>query len=244
MNNFNKKSSHHALSDSGGWWRVFSRFLKALQHPNVETLDEGGSTAGDTFSVQNPLFLLDRLLSIANRAGGGGGDFFAAVAIGIGSSLFSLVVVVLTQKFSSVVSNSMAHTQYLKTQSHASFCTSAAKLDSEEGDEEPQRINVTFVDKDGEEKHISVPEGFSMLEAAHDNDIDLEGACEGTMACSTCHVIVMDEDQYNKLPDPVDEELDMLDLAFGLTKTSRLGCQVIAKRELDGLRLALPSATS
>ncbi|XP_042034312.1 adrenodoxin-like protein 2, mitochondrial [Salvia splendens] len=148
------------------------------------------------------------------------------------------------QKFSSVVSNSMAHTQYLKTQSHASFCTSAAKLDSEEGDEEPQRINVTFVDKDGEEKHISVPEGFSMLEAAHDNDIDLEGACEGTMACSTCHVIVMDEDQYNKLPDPVDEELDMLDLAFGLTKTSRLGCQVIAKRELDGLRLALPSATS
>ncbi|XP_042031461.1 2Fe-2S ferredoxin-like [Salvia splendens] len=146
------------------------------------------------------------------------------------------------QKFSS---NSMAHNQYyLKTQSHASFCTSAAKLDSEEGDEEPQRINVTFVDKDGEEKHISVPEGFSMLEAAHDNDIDLEGACEGTMACSTCHVIVMDVDQYNKLPDPVDEELDMLDLAFGLTKTSRLGCQVIAKRELDGLRLALPSATS
>ncbi|XP_057805726.1 adrenodoxin-like protein 2, mitochondrial [Salvia miltiorrhiza] len=150
---------------------------------------------------------------------------------------------VRARTFSSAVSYSMAHNLYLKTQRHASFCTSAAKLDSEEGEEEPKRINVTFVDKDGEEKHISVPEGFSMLEAAHDNDIDLEGACEGTMACSTCHVIVTDVDQYNKLPDPTDEELDMLDLAFGLTKTSRLGCQIIAKRELDGLRLALPAAT-
>lgn len=123
-----------------------------------------------------------------------------------------------------------------------SFCTSA-KLDSEGEDVEPKRINVTFVDKDGKEKHIKVPEGFSILEAAHDNDIDLEGACEGTMACSTCHVIVLDEDQYDNLPEPTDEELDMLDLALGLTRTSRLGCQIIAKPELDGLRLALPPAT-
>ncbi|KAI3710198.1 hypothetical protein L2E82_39972 [Cichorium intybus] len=68
-------------------------------------------------------------------------------------------------------------------------------------------------------------------------------ACEGSLACSTCHVIVMDVEQYNKLEDPTDEENDMLDLAFGLTETSRLGCQVIAKPELDGLRLALPAAT-
>nr|GMD24479.1 adrenodoxin-like protein 2, mitochondrial isoform X1 [Ipomoea batatas] len=53
------------------------------------------------------------------------------------------------------------------------------------------RISVTFVDKDGEEHHIKVPLGMSMLEAAHQNDIDLEGACEGSLACSTCHVIVM-----------------------------------------------------
>ncbi|KAI7728154.1 hypothetical protein M8C21_013170 [Ambrosia artemisiifolia] len=99
-------------------------------------------------------------------------------------------------------------------------------------------ISVTFFDNDGEQE-IKVPVGMSMLEAAHENDIELEGACEGSLACSTCHVIVM----YNKLEDPTDEENDMLDLAFGLTETSRLGCQVIAKPELDGLRLALPAAT-
>ncbi|CAM6104495.1 unnamed protein product [Calypogeia fissa] len=106
-----------------------------------------------------------------------------------------------------------------------------------------EKISVTFVDKDGEETKIQVPVGMSMLEAAHENDIELEGACEGSLACSTCHVIVMDEDMYNKLPEPSDEENDMLDLAFGLTETSRLGCQVIAKPELDGLHLALPAAT-
>ncbi|KAK3023855.1 hypothetical protein RJ639_043986 [Escallonia herrerae] len=105
------------------------------------------------------------------------------------------------------------------------------------------RISVTFVDKDGDEKHINVPIGMSMLEAAHENDIELEGACEGSLACSTCHVIVMDTEYYNKLEDPTDEENDMLDLAFGLTETSRLGCQVIASPELDGIRLALPAAT-
>ncbi|PWZ16319.1 hypothetical protein Zm00014a_025086 [Zea mays] len=105
------------------------------------------------------------------------------------------------------------------------------------------RISVTFVNKDGSEKTICVPVGMSMLEAAHENDIELEGACEGSLACSTCHVIVMDVNYYNKLEDPADEENDMLDLAFGLTETSRLGCQVIAKPELDGIRLALPVAT-
>jgi len=80
---------------------------------------------------------------------------------------------------------------------------------------------VTFVDKDGEEKlvKVKVPLGMSMLEAAHENDIELEGACEGSLACSTCHVIVMDVNYYNKMEDPVDEENDMLDLAFGLTET-------------------------
>ncbi|KAI3512481.1 hypothetical protein L1887_19797 [Cichorium endivia] len=114
---------------------------------------------------------------------------------------------------------------------------------ADKGNEENQKISVTFVDKDGEEKQIKVPVGMSMLEAAHQNDIELEGACEGSLACSTCHVIVMDVEQYNKLEEPTDEENDMLDLAFGLTETSRLGCQVIAKPELDGLRLALPAAT-
>lgn len=123
------------------------------------------------------------------------------------------------------------------------FCTSTDADSCKDGNEEKQTINVTFVENDGTEKHIKVPVGTSMLEAAHSNDIELEGACEGSCACSTCHVIVMDMDYYNKLQDPTDEENDMLDLAFGLTDTSRLGCQIEAKPELDGIRLALPVAT-
>ncbi|KMT13835.1 hypothetical protein BVRB_4g076800 [Beta vulgaris subsp. vulgaris] len=123
------------------------------------------------------------------------------------------------------------------------FCTTSAADSSEDGNEEEQTINVTFVETDGMEKHCKVPIGTNMLEAAHSNDIELEGACEGSCACSTCHVIVMDMDQYNRLPDPTDEENDMLDLAFGLTETSRLGCQIEAKPEMDAIRLALPVAT-
>ncbi|XP_073291216.1 uncharacterized protein [Primulina huaijiensis] len=141
------------------------------------------------------------------------------------------------------------HHRYLQTQCGIGyqrdelFSTAAAKINSDEGNETEQKINVTFVDKDGEEVNIKVPVGMSMLEAAHENDLDLEGACEASLACSTCHVIVMDMSQYNKIPDPTDEENDMLDLAFGLTETSRLGCQIIAAPELDGIRLAIPSAT-
>ncbi|XP_066371762.1 uncharacterized protein [Miscanthus floridulus] len=121
--------------------------------------------------------------------------------------------------------------------------STATSGDQDESSQAKDKISVTFVNKDGSEKTISVPVGMSMLEAAHENDIELEGACEGSLACSTCHVIVMDVNYYNKLEDPADEENDMLDLAFGLTETSRLGCQVIAKPELDGMRLALPVAT-
>ncbi|TYI22301.1 hypothetical protein ES332_A06G094000v1 [Gossypium tomentosum] len=106
-----------------------------------------------------------------------------------------------------------------------------------------RKISVTFVSKDGEEIPIQVPIGMSMLEAAHENVIELEGACEGSLACSTCHVRVMDMEYYNKLEDPVDEENDMLDLAFGLTETSRLGCQIVASPELDGICLAIPAAS-
>jgi 2Fe-2S ferredoxin len=84
--------------------------------------------------------------------------------------------------------------------------------------------------------------GLSVLEIAHKNDIDLEGACEGSLACSTCHVIVS-EDDFDRLDVATEAEEDMLDLAFGLTSTSRLGCQIIMREELDGLTVALPKAT-
>ena len=101
---------------------------------------------------------------------------------------------------------------------------------------------ITFICQDGEDKTFDAPEGLSVLEIAHQNDIDLEGACEGSLACSTCHVIV-DPKFFNILPQAADEEEDMLDLAFGLTHTSRLGCQIIMTKELDGLVVSLPSAT-
>lgn len=123
------------------------------------------------------------------------------------------------------------------------FASESDKGNENQEEANTETISVTFVDKYGEEKIIKVPVGMSMLEAAHENDIDLEGACEGSLACSTCHVIVMDVGYYNKLPEPTDEENDMLDLAFGLTEMSRLGCQVIAEPELDGMRVALPAAT-
>ncbi|XP_039118308.1 LOW QUALITY PROTEIN: adrenodoxin-like protein 2, mitochondrial [Dioscorea cayenensis subsp. rotundata] len=132
---------------------------------------------------------------------------------------------------------------YLYYLRNRTLSTTSSDNAQEGSEQQTEKISVTFVDKDGEEKLIKVPVGMSMLEAAHENDIELEGACEGSIACSTCHVIVMDVNYYNKLEDPTDEENDMLDLAFGLTQTSRLGCQVIAKPELDGMRLALPAAT-
>lgn len=85
-------------------------------------------------------------------------------------------------------------------------------------------------------------EGDDLLSIAHEYDIDLEGACEGSVACSTCHVI-LPEEYYDKLPEPEDDENDMLDMAFGLTDTSRLGCQVVLTRDLDGITATLPSAT-
>ncbi len=101
---------------------------------------------------------------------------------------------------------------------------------------------MTFVYADGTEVEVDAPIGQSVLEIAHKNEIPLEGACEGSLACSTCHVII-DESYYGKLGEASEDEEDMLDLAFGLTHTSRLGCQIIMSEELDGLKVSLPSAT-
>ena len=101
---------------------------------------------------------------------------------------------------------------------------------------------MTFIERDGNRREVDAPIGLSLLEIAHRHDIDIEGACEGSMACSTCHVIV-DEAWFDKLPEPSEDEEDMLDLAFGLTRTSRLGCQLVISEELDGLTVALPKET-
>ena len=102
---------------------------------------------------------------------------------------------------------------------------------------------VTFVDPDGTRHDIDAPVGLSLLEIAHRNGIDLEGACEGSLACSTCHLIV-DPGWFDKLEEIQEDEEDMLDLAFGLTRTSRLGCQIIMTEALDGLTVRLPAGVN
>ncbi|WP_029014053.1 ferredoxin family 2Fe-2S iron-sulfur cluster binding protein [Niveispirillum irakense] len=100
---------------------------------------------------------------------------------------------------------------------------------------------MVFIETDGTRREVDAPLGLSILEIARRHDIDLEGACEGSLACSTCHVVITPE-WYDLLPDADEDEEDMLDLAFGLTKTSRLGCQIRMSEELDGLTVKLPGS--
>ncbi|GJJ70258.1 hypothetical protein EMPS_02607 [Entomortierella parvispora] len=125
----------------------------------------------------------------------------------------------------------------------ARFSTASGILYTKKGRPGPgQGFQVNFVMQDGEEITVQAHEGESLLDVAWANDIDIEGACEASLACSTCHLI-LDESSYSKLEEPTDEENDMLDLAFGLTDTSRLGCQVLMNKELDGIVARLPSVT-
>ena len=101
---------------------------------------------------------------------------------------------------------------------------------------------MTFIAPDGTVREVEAPNGLSVLEIAHKHGVDIEGACEGSLACSTCHVIV-DAEWYKKLGEASEDEEDMLDLAFGLERTSRLGCQIVMSDALDGLTVRLPAAT-
>ena len=101
---------------------------------------------------------------------------------------------------------------------------------------------MTFVHRDGTRQEVDAPLGLSVLEIAHKHGVDIEGACEGSLACSTCHVIVA-PDWFGKLAAPTEDEEDMLDLAFDLQETSRLGCQLIMTGKLDGLVVKLPAGS-
>ena len=101
---------------------------------------------------------------------------------------------------------------------------------------------MTFIERNGTPKEVDAPMGLSVLEIAHKHGVDIEGACEGSLACSTCHVII-DPAWFPKLETPTEDEEDMLDLAFGLEKTSRLGCQIVMTGALDGLVVKLPAGT-
>ncbi len=101
---------------------------------------------------------------------------------------------------------------------------------------------MVFVEQGGARREVDAPLGLSVLEIAHKHGVDIEGACEGSLACSTCHVIV-DAAWFNRLAKPTEDEEDMLDLAFDLQETSRLGCQIIMTEALDGLVVRLPAGT-
>lgn len=100
---------------------------------------------------------------------------------------------------------------------------------------------VTFTLPDGTRKSVEAEAGRTLLDIAQKNGLDVEGTCEGSLSCSTCHMIIA-PDWYRKLPEPSDEENDMLDLAAGLTRTSRLGCQLVMQDDWDGMEVRLPSA--
>ncbi|MCW3835581.1 2Fe-2S iron-sulfur cluster-binding protein [Sphingomonas canadensis] len=102
-------------------------------------------------------------------------------------------------------------------------------------------IRVRFVAADGvTTREVEAAPGANLLDVAQNAGQPLEGTCEGQMACSTCHVIVAAED-FARLPPASEEEEDMLDLAMGATRTSRLACQIQLVPELDGLTVRMPS---
>lgn len=100
-------------------------------------------------------------------------------------------------------------------------------------------MKVHFVTANGGQVNAEAKPGDCLLEVAQNADMPLEGTCEGQMACSTCHVIVM-PDWFAKLPPASEDEEDMLDLAAGVARTSRLACQITLTEALDGLEVRIP----
>lgn len=101
-------------------------------------------------------------------------------------------------------------------------------------------IKVTFISADGQQRTVvEAQAGECLLDVAQANGQPLEGTCEGQMACSTCHVIV-DPADFAKLPRASENEEDMLDLAAGATRTSRLSCQIRLGEALESLTVRIP----
>ena len=97
---------------------------------------------------------------------------------------------------------------------------------------------VRFIARDGSISSVVANPGDRLLDAAQADDQPLEGTCEGQLACATCHVIV-DAADFARLPPSSADEEDMLDLAPGATRTSRLACQILMRDALDGLKVTL-----
>nr|CAH8863634.1 unnamed protein product [Trichobilharzia regenti] len=103
-------------------------------------------------------------------------------------------------------------------------------------------VRVNFIDRNGDIKSIEGKVGENLMTLARQHSIEIEGACEASLACSTCHVYV-EEKFYDQLPPASEAEEDMLDLAVFLQENSRLSCQITLTEELDGMKVTLPKAT-
>ena len=99
---------------------------------------------------------------------------------------------------------------------------------------------ITYIEFNGKSHTIEVANGLTVMEGAIQNNIPgIDADCGGSMACATCHVYVKEE-WSDKLPKKEDGEEDMLDMANGVNKFSRLSCQLIVSEKLEGLVLKLP----
>lgn len=101
-------------------------------------------------------------------------------------------------------------------------------------------MRVHFTTARGEEVVTEGTAGDNLLRLGQSIGMPLEGTCEGQMACSTCHVLVSNE-WFDRLLPATEEEEDMLDLAAGARRTSRLACQIVLGDELDGLAVTIPA---
>lgn len=103
-------------------------------------------------------------------------------------------------------------------------------------------MKVRFIATDGSVREAEAAPGETLLDVGQREGQPLEGTCEGQMACATCHVIVEPGD-FDRLPPASDDEEDMLDLAYAVTRTSRLSCQIVLSDALDGLTVRLPTGS-
>ena len=103
---------------------------------------------------------------------------------------------------------------------------------------------VRFFKADGTlDREVEAAPGQRLLDVAWAANQPLEGACEGVMACSTCHVIV-DAADFEKLPPASEEEEDLLDLAAHAGRTSRLACQIVLTQDMKSLTVRIPAAAT
>ncbi|KAL7733780.1 hypothetical protein ACLKA6_011503 [Drosophila palustris] len=103
-------------------------------------------------------------------------------------------------------------------------------------------VNITYVDKNGKRTTVQGKVGDNVLYLAHRHGVEMEGACEASLACTTCHVYVQNK-YLEKLNEPDEKEDDLLDMAPFLRENSRLGCQILLEKSMEGMELELPKAT-